>query len=55
MLVHKVRKDNQSAFVCDVCDLSYRTRTLAEQCEAYCSTYGACSLDITKHTIEMQE
>jgi hypothetical protein len=53
-MVHEIRKNDKPAFVCDVCDLSYRQRTLAEQCEEYCTTYGACSLEITKNAIEMQ-
>ncbi len=54
-MVHEVIRNNKSAYVCDVCDLSYSERTLAERCEEYCSTYGACSLVITKHALEMQE
>jgi hypothetical protein len=53
-MVHEIMKNNKPAFVCDVCDLSYRERILAERCEEYCRTYGACSLDITKHALEMQ-
>jgi hypothetical protein len=53
-MVQEVMKNKKPTFVCEVCDLSYRTRTLAERCEEYCTTYGACSLDITQHAIEMQ-
>jgi hypothetical protein len=53
-MVHEIIKNKKSAYVCNVCSLSYSDRTVAEQCEEYCTTYGACSLEITKHAIEMQ-
>ncbi|MBI4448628.1 hypothetical protein HY641_01185 [Candidatus Woesearchaeota archaeon] len=38
-------------FVCEACHLIYPSRSLAQQCETYCTTKKACNIDITKHAI----
>ncbi len=39
-------------YQCPVCKLHYRDLKTAKLCEAYCRKHQACSIDITKHSIE---
>ena len=37
---------------CDECGLHYRTADLAEACYQHCITFRACSLYITRQSVE---
>ena len=39
-------------FKCNICRFKYKTKALANQCEAYCKKYKSCSLEITKHAVK---
>ena len=39
-------------YECPECGLNYKDRLLAKKCEDFCKEFNACSLDITKHSIE---
>jgi len=45
----------KTLFQCPECSLHYKDQTLAQRCEAFCSKYHACSLEIIRHSIEHQE
>ena len=38
-------------YVCEVCNLAYKDKRLAEECQAWCSQYNSCNLEITKSSI----
>lgn len=40
-------------YICERCDMAYKTREMAEKCEEFCGKYNSCSLDITKHAIKL--
>ncbi len=42
-------------FKCNECGLIYKDRKWAEKCEKFCRTNKACSLKITKHSINKKE
>jgi len=50
-MVRTIRDQDREVHVCGDCGLGYATRDLAERCEAHCTTYHACSLEITRHAI----
>ena len=45
---------NQEIFQCPECGLHYRDKSLAKQCEEFCSKNKACSLEIAKNAVEYE-
>lgn len=45
----------EKIFQCPKCGLHYRDEILAKECEAFCKTHNACSLEISMKSIEHQE
>jgi hypothetical protein len=41
-------------YKCPECGLHYADKATAEQCQAWCSQYNSCNLDITKQSVEAQ-
>ncbi len=40
---------------CPECGLHYEDQEIANQCETFCKEFNACSLEITKHSLESQK
>ena len=47
-MVRRIRIDGESAYICETCGLGYADEETARECEKFCSTHGACSLEITR-------
>ena len=39
-------------YQCPECGLYYETEETAKRCEAFCKEHNACSIEITKHSVE---
>lgn len=39
-------------FQCSVCGLHYDNEEPVKACEEFCAKFNACSIEITKHSIE---
>lgn len=48
-------RDSTDTFQCPVCGLHYHDQVSAEACEAFCTEHSACSLEITKLTVESEQ
>lgn len=48
-------KDNTKIYQCIECGLHYTDNQMAKECEDFCRDHNACSLDITKYSIESQQ
>ncbi|MBS7617515.1 hypothetical protein KEJ25_02765 [Candidatus Bathyarchaeota archaeon] len=53
-MVKEERRENETFYICEECGLAYKERSWAERCEEFCSKYRSCSLEITKHAIQMK-
>lgn len=42
-------------YQCPECGLHYRDAATANQCQAWCSKYKSCNLDIAKSSVEAQQ
>ncbi|MGH7196460.1 MAG: hypothetical protein ACREGJ_01680 [Candidatus Saccharimonadales bacterium] len=42
-------------YQCPECGLHYKDKELAKKCEAFCKAHHACSMDITKYSVEETE
>jgi len=51
-MVKTIRKGEKILYVCEECKLKYEEREIAEKCEAWCSKYKTCNLEIIEHAIE---
>ncbi|MBS3054639.1 MAG: hypothetical protein J4431_03830 [Candidatus Aenigmarchaeota archaeon] len=40
--------------VCQECGLGYRESQWAEKCENWCEEHHSCSIEITKHAIDVK-
>jgi|TARA_Y100000031_G_C8069787_1_gene314582 hypothetical protein len=52
-MVKELEKDGKKYFQCEICNFYYETEELAEKCEQYCKENKSCSLEITKHAIQL--
>ena len=54
-MVKEETKNNKTYFMCEACDMYYRTKELAEQCEKYCNEKHACNTELIKHAVQFDE
>ena len=54
-MVKLVKKGNKAYHTCEECGFSYETRELAQKCEDWCSEHHSCSLEITKHAVNLKQ
>jgi hypothetical protein len=50
-MVRRIEVDGGSAYICEICGLGYADEETARECEKFCSTHGACSLEITRRAV----
>lgn len=43
---------DQEVYQCTECGLHYEEEKIARQCEAWCSEYKSCNLDITQFSLK---
>ncbi len=46
---------NKKPHQCPECGLHYEDKAIAKQCEAFCKEHNACSLDITRYSVENKQ
>ncbi len=52
-MVQEIIQKGNTYYSCEECNLIYKEREWAEKCEAFCIKYHMCSLEITKHVIQL--
>jgi len=52
-MVKEIVRDEKKYYFCEECGLAYRDKAMAEKCQDYCSKHHACSIDITKHAVQL--
>jgi hypothetical protein len=50
-MVKQIKKGKEEYFMCEACNLYFRTQKLAQKCEQFCNKYKACSIEITKYRV----
>lgn len=45
---------SNNSFTCPECGMHYKAKKIAKQCEEFCKTHNACSMEIAKLSIEAQ-
>jgi hypothetical protein len=41
-------------YQCEVCDMYYKDKDLAEKCEIHCREKNACNIEIIKHAVKIE-
>ena len=54
-MVKKYNKNNKTYFICEECNMRYKTEELAQKCEDFCRKNKSCSIEIIKHAIKDEE
>ncbi|MBI2550097.1 hypothetical protein HYV83_02850 [Candidatus Woesearchaeota archaeon] len=54
-MVSKTASKGKSFFVCGECGFAYGTENLAHECEDWCRKHHSCSLEITKHAVNLKQ
>ena len=53
-MVKEIRQGNMVYYACDECSFAYETKELAQKCEDWCKKHHSCSLEITKHAVNLK-
>ena len=54
-MVKETKKGGKAYFVCEECGFAYGTENLAQECEDWCRKHHSCSLEITKHAVNLRQ
>ncbi len=54
-MVKEVIADHHRHYVCAACGFRYKTKALAQACEAWCGKHKSCNLEITKHAVRNED
>ena len=52
-MAEEIKKGNKIYYGCEECGFAYKSKELADKCEAYCKKHKSCSLEVTKHAIQL--
>ena len=52
-MVKEIGKNDKKYFQCESCGFYYEDKEIAEKCQAYCDEHHSCSLEITKHAVQI--
>jgi len=52
-MVTETEKNGEKYYMCEACNMYYKTQALAQQCEDFCNKYHACDTEIMKQAIQL--
>ena len=52
-MVKQETKNDKTYFMCEECNMYYKTKDLAEKCESHCRDKHACDTEITKYAVQL--
>ena len=52
-MVKEIGKNDKEYYKCGSCGFLYKGEEIAEKCQAWCDEHQSCSLEITKHAVEI--
>ena len=50
-----IQENDRTLHKCEECGLKYESKEIAEKCQAWCSEYKSCNLDIIKNAVKDSE
>jgi len=52
-MVKTLIKNKKIYYICEECNFAYLSSKTANECENWCREHHSCSLEITKHAVEI--
>ncbi len=52
-MVKEIEKEGKKYFQCEACGFYYRDGGWAKKCEEFCNKNKSCSIEITKHSVQI--
>lgn len=52
-MVKSIKKKGKKYFQCEECGFYYKEKALAQKCEDFCGKNKSCSIEITKHAVQV--
>jgi len=52
-MVKQISKNNKEYYQCEECGFIYKEKSWAQKCENFCKKYKSCSIEITKHSVDV--
>ena len=52
-MVKEIEKEGKKYFQCEACGFYYKDKKWAEKCEEFCNKNKSCSVEITKHSVQI--
>jgi len=52
-MVKEITKNDKTYYQCEACGFYYESREMAQKCEDFCNKYKSCSLELTKHAVQI--
>lgn len=53
-MVKSIVKGSKAYYTCQECGFVYKTSELAKKCQDWCRKHHSCSLEITKHAVNLE-
>jgi hypothetical protein len=47
--------NGEKYYQCEICKFYYKTKDLAQKCEDFCKKHNACSIEITRHSVQIDK
>ncbi|MEK6838008.1 MAG: hypothetical protein AABX69_05125 [Nanoarchaeota archaeon] len=52
-MVEEIKKGSKVYYTCEECGFAYETKGMAQKCQGWCREHHSCSLEITKHAVQI--
>ena len=54
-MVKEITKNDKTYYQCEACEMYYESEEIAKRCEDFCNKYKSCSIEITKHAVQIDK
>jgi len=51
-MVKEVENNGKKYYQCEACDMYYKDRKIAQECEDFCNKYKSCNTVLIKHAVQ---
>jgi len=52
-MVKVITKNGKTYYMCEACNMYYKSREIAQKCEDFCNKYKSCNTELTKHAVQI--
>ena len=52
-MVKTIIKNNKKYYQCSICKFNYKEKSIAKECESWCSKHKSCNMEIIKKAVKI--